>query len=84
MDCGDGVLLRGVACLGATGRLAEELCAGWLLPASLDGRGRSSGCRATCGGRAHEVPGTHRAVAVCPLEHVEGSAFAMALCPMAG
>lgn len=28
-------LLRGVAYLGATGRLAEELCAGWLLSASL-------------------------------------------------
>lgn len=44
----------------------------------------SRGCRATCGGRAREVHGVLRAVVMCQLEHVEGSASIMALCLLVG
>jgi hypothetical protein len=45
--------------------------------------GCSRGCRATCGGHAHEAPGMLYRRDV-PAGHVEGSAFVASLCPVAG
>lgn len=77
-------LLRGVACLGVTEASGSGVVR-WLAAVSFAGRrGCSRGYRATCGGHTYEAPGTLCAVVMCPLEHVEGSAFVASLCPVAG